>query len=74
MWIIDQPPDVALEVPDIDRIEADQCREQADIGLGESVSEEKAPVGKPLLEPVQRVEQRNYGFPWESCVVAKPAL
>ncbi|GCC49504.1 hypothetical protein chiPu_0033935 [Chiloscyllium punctatum] len=38
IWIIDQPPDVALEVPDIDRVEADQCREQADVGFGQAVA------------------------------------
>src|SRR5262249_3912689 len=60
--IVAQPPDVALEVPDIDRVEADQCREQADIGFGQAVSEQEAPIGKAMLEPVQCVEQRHDGF------------
>ena len=32
--VVDQAPDVALEVAVIDRVEADQGREEAPVGLG----------------------------------------
>ncbi len=47
---------------DIDRVEADQRREQPDVGLGQVVTEQKAPVGEPLLKPIERFEQREHRF------------
>src|SRR3954454_18222115 len=55
--IIDDAADVALEVPDIDRVEADQRREQADVGFGQAVAQQEPPIGEPPLEAGQRAEK-----------------
>ena len=57
--IIDQPTEVALEVPDVDRIEAGKGREQAPVRLGDAVAREIALTAEARLELVQRVEQRR---------------
>jgi hypothetical protein len=51
--IVDEPPEVALEVADIDGIEADQRREQPPVGLGERVAGQIALARQALLEPVK---------------------
>src|ERR1700728_457892 len=56
--VVDDPPRVALEVPDVDRVEADKRRKEAPVGSGELLAEKVAPGREQSLEPVERVEQR----------------
>jgi hypothetical protein len=42
--VVDQAPEVALEVADVDRIEPDQRGEQTPIGFGDPVTREVAPA------------------------------
>jgi hypothetical protein len=60
--VVDEPPEVALEVADIDRIEADQGGEQPPVGLGEPVAEQIALADRRCLQPVERLEQRQHRF------------
>src|SRR5271166_5470724 len=39
IWIVDDPPQVALEVADIDGIETDQRGEQAPVPLGQAIAD-----------------------------------
>ena len=41
---------IALEVPEVDDIEADQGGEQADVGFGQPFPGEIARVGQPALQ------------------------
>ena len=59
MRVIDQAFQVALEVPDIDGIEAGKRREQAPVGLGDPIAREVALAGESLLELVEGLEQRG---------------
>ena len=45
---------VALEVPVVDGVEADQRGEQPHVGLGDGVAHEVPLAGEPLLQPVER--------------------
>lgn len=54
--IVHDPAQVAFEVAVIDRIEADQCREQADIGFGDLSACQPVAILQPVFKPVQRVE------------------
>ena len=56
--IVDQPPEVAFEVADVDRIEADERREQAHVGLGDPFAGQVALAGELVVELVQGPEQR----------------
>ena len=40
--IVGDPPQIALEMPDIDRIETDERREQPPVGLGDAVPDKVA--------------------------------
>jgi hypothetical protein len=60
--IIGDAADVALEVPDINRVEVDQRGEQPDVGLGQVVAEQETAMGQVRLELVQRLEQRADRF------------
>ena len=55
--IVGDLPQIALEVAEIDRVEADQRREQAPVRLGQPLAAEEALVGEPRLEPIERLEQ-----------------
>ncbi len=59
---IDQPVAVALEVPVIDRVEADERREEPDVGEREPVADQKTTsVRQTSLQPVERLEQDREG-------------
>ncbi len=60
--IIDDAAAVALEVAVIDRIEPHQRGEQTPVGLGHAVAHQEALVRQPLLQPVERIEQRVDGI------------
>ncbi len=60
--IVGDPAQIAFEVPDIDRVEADQRREEADVCFGQTVADQVALRRKAFLEPVERLEQRPHGF------------
>src|SRR6185437_6603506 len=55
--VVPDLPQVALEVPEINGIEADQRGEQAPVRLREPVAQEKALALKARLEPVEGLEQ-----------------
>lgn len=55
-WIGD-PPQVCVEVSDIDTVEAYERREQTDVGLSELIFDQPAPPGKTFFQPVQNLEQ-----------------
>jgi len=54
---IDQPPEVALEVPHIDRIKAHQRREQTPVRLGGRGAQQITPAGQLPVQPIQAGEQ-----------------
>ena len=54
--IIDDPPDVALEMPVIDGVEADQRDEQAPISLHPLRAEEIASARESLIALIQPIE------------------
>ena len=54
--IVDDAPQVALEVAVIDRVEADQRREQPPVGLGQARAGE---IALPRQPPLQLVERRR---------------
>jgi hypothetical protein len=58
---LDQLVAVALEVAVVDGVEADQGGEQPYVGLGDVVTDQVAPLGQPVLETVQRLEQPVVG-------------
>ena len=49
-------------MPEIDRVEADECGEQAPVGFCQSLADEEALVSEARLEPVQRLEQLPEGL------------
>ena len=51
--------DVALEVADVHRVKADDGDEEADIRLGEPVADQVVLAREHLLEPVERLEERD---------------
>ena len=55
--IVGDPPEIAFEVSDIDRVEADERREQPPVGLGDAVADQIALAGQPLFELVERGEK-----------------
>ena len=52
---------VGFEVAVIDGIEARQCGEQPDVGLGDGVADQITLILQPLAEPVQGGEQPVIG-------------
>src|SRR5690606_22679479 len=58
--VVDEPPQVALEVPVVHGVEADEGGEQAPVGLREGVAGEVAAPGQALVQPVQGLEQRQH--------------
>src|SRR3974390_1157164 len=50
--VIDDPPNVALEMSMIDRVEANERGEQPYIRLGQCVSEQKASMPEAFLQPI----------------------
>src|ERR1700722_391174 len=53
---------IAFEVPEINRVEADQGGEQAPVGFCQSLADKEALTPEPRLEPVQRLEQLPEGL------------
>ena len=49
-------------MPGVDSVEADERREQTDVGFGQGLAEQKPALGKLLLEPIERIEQRDDRF------------
>src|SRR5690606_2606796 len=60
--IVDDAPPVALEVQVVHGVEADERREEPPVGLGDRVARQPAAPCEPLLEPVERLEQRHDGL------------
>jgi hypothetical protein len=58
--VVDQAPQVAFEMADVDRIEADERREQADIGFGDPLADQIALARQPRLEFIGGLEQRAH--------------
>ena len=59
--IVGYPADVALEVPDIDRVEADERREEPPVGFGDPVAGQVARGAEPLVQRIQCLKQRTDG-------------
>src|SRR5262249_30316847 len=63
--VVDDPPDVALEVANVDRVETNQRGEEAPVGLGgprvHLWAHQEAAGAQALLQPVQRLEQLPHG-------------
>jgi len=55
--IIIEPPQVALEVAVVHRIEAKQRREQTPVGFGQRVADEISRPRQSLLQRIERIEQ-----------------
>ena len=55
--IVDDSPEVAFEVTDIDRVETDQGREEPPIGFGQGVADEVAVRPEAFFDGVQGVEE-----------------
>jgi hypothetical protein len=60
-WIVDQRAAIALEMAEIDWVEADERGEEADVGLGQPTADKIALRGKARLEPVERLKDRGGG-------------
>ena len=60
--VIDEPAQVALEMPEIHRVEAHQGREQTPVRLGDRGAEQIPACRQALLEKVERAEQFRDGF------------
>src|SRR5690606_21539151 len=60
--IIDDPASIALEMAVIDRVEAHERREQPPVRLGDPRAREVAAGPEPIVEFVERVEQRDGGL------------
>src|SRR5260370_1664751 len=58
MGIVDDPPQVALEVAVIDRVEANERGEQPPVRLRDVLADEVALAREPPLELVERTEHR----------------
>ncbi len=61
-WKIDDPTQVAFEMSVIDRVKADQRREQPDIRLRQKISAQIAGLFEAIFQPVKGVEQGTNGF------------
>ena len=55
--VVPDLPQVALEVAEIDRVEADEGGEEPPVGFRQPLAAEVALAGEPRLEPVERLEQ-----------------
>ena len=53
---IDEAPNIAFEVTDIDDIKSHKRGEQAPVGLCKAVATEKTPCAKKIIKPAQGVE------------------
>jgi len=60
--IVGDAPLVALEVADVDSVEAHERHEQPDVGLGQVGAHEVAVIAQALLEPVEAGEQLGEGL------------
>ena len=60
--VIDEAPDIALEVPVVDRIEAYQRAEKPPVRLDDASAKEKTACGQAHLQFIERSEQRATGF------------
>lgn len=56
--VVSDEPSIALEVGVVDRVEADEGREESDVGLGEDTPDEVVLALQKSLESVERLEQR----------------
>jgi hypothetical protein len=54
--IVGDSPYIAFEVDIIDGIETDQSHEKPPVGFHDPISEEITPVGKSVVEEVERAE------------------
>jgi hypothetical protein len=72
--VVDEAPDVALEVPVIHGIETHQRGEQPDIRLGQRVVAQESRLRQPLLQPIQRLEQWRDRFLIRGLRRGKPRL
>jgi hypothetical protein len=72
--IIRDAAQVALEVPMIDRVEPDKCREETPVGLGDPGACEIALFSEPFFQPVELLEQRRNLFLVDILFGGKPRL
>src|SRR5262249_7179399 len=54
--VIDQTPQIALEQAMVGGVEANQCHEQPDVGLGHALAKQKGSTLKTPLEFVEHLE------------------
>lgn len=54
--------DVALEVPDVHWVEANDCDKESNVGLSELISDEVVLAPEHLLESIERLEERVDGL------------
>src|SRR3546814_688006 len=71
--IVGDPPQVALEVPVVNRVEAHQGREQADVGLRQPVPDEPIRADRRSSSHPRVSKSGSTASSYASCVVAKPA-
>src|SRR5690606_8728825 len=60
--VIDDAPQIGLEVAVVDGIKTHQRREKTPVGLGDRVAGEVTAVSQAVVQPVQRLEEREDGF------------
>ena len=54
--VVDDPPDVALEVPVVDSVEPDERDKQAPVGFDKLHAEQVPAIPEPFLQLIKRVE------------------
>src|SRR5438874_2469383 len=59
MRVVDDSPQVALEVAEVDGVETDERREQPDVRLGHPIANQIPLTAQPRVEPVEAREQRH---------------
>src|SRR5688572_335417 len=59
--IIDDAPDIALEMAVVDRVEADEGAEELPVGIDNNVAEQETLIGEATFHFVERIEQLAAG-------------
>ena len=72
--ILGERASVALEVPEIDRIEPDQRREQANIRFGQRLADKVASLCESRLKPPERIEHAGDGLLVSRLAGGEPGL
>ena len=60
--VVGDPPLVALEVADVDSVEADQGYEKAPVSLGDRAPGQEALLAEAIIDFIQSLEEIDEGF------------